>query len=104
MRIRLTMEVTVRMGNVFSSGNGLIGYMPDGTTYADLVRVFGRPQYGESGDNKTKAEWAGKINGLQFTIYDWKSPVDPKQNTDWHIGGQSEMTATLLVAYFKAAK
>ena len=53
------------------------GYLPEGTRYEDIVRVFGGPQIGMSPDGKTKAEWVGRINGLVFTIYDYKSRLDP---------------------------
>jgi len=85
-------------------GTGFVGYMPDGTTYKELVRVFGKPQQGLSADGKIQAEWTGSINGLPFTIYDYKAETGPKANRDWHIGGRTHLVATLLSAYFKSAK
>ncbi len=49
-----------------------------------------------------KAEWVGRINGLVFTIYDYKSKLDPERNTDWHIGGKQKFAAELVNLYFKA--
>ena len=63
--------------------------------------VFGKPQLGASPDGKTKAEWIGRINGLVFTIYDYKSQLDPERNTDWHIGGKLDLVADLVNIYFK---
>jgi len=56
----------------------------------------------EHPDSKIKAEWAGRINGLVFTIYDYKSKLDPERNTDWHIGGKTKFTAELVNLFFKA--
>jgi len=64
--------------------------------------VFGEPQFGGSLDGKIKAEWVGSINGLVFTIYDYKSRIDPERNTDWHIGGKVKLVAVLVNSYFKA--
>ena len=90
------------MGGVSHDNIGCKGYMPEGTLHEDIVRVFGGPQLGKSPDGKIKAEWVGRINGLVFTIYDYKSKVDPEQNTDWHIGGKIKMVAELVNLYFKA--
>ena len=62
----------------------------------------GEPQLAVSPDNKIKSEWVGRINGLVFTIYDYKSPLDPQRNTDWHIGGKQKLAVTLVNIYFKA--
>ena len=62
--------------------------------------MFGAPQFGKSPDGKIKVEWVGRINGLVFTIYDYKSRVDPAKNTNWHIGGKIKMTADLVNLYF----
>ena len=62
--------------------------------------MFGQPQLGKSLDGKIKAEWVGRINGLVFTIYDYKSSLDPDRNTDWHIGGKFNVVAQLVAIYF----
>jgi len=92
------------MGNANTVGTSCVGYMPGGTTYKELVCVFGKPQQGLSADGKIQAEWTGSINGLPFTIYDYKAETGPKVNKDWHIGGRTPVVAELLVAYFRAAK
>ena len=104
MKIKLAIDVEVKLGSGPETGMGCVGYMPEGTTYKELVRVFGKPRPGLYPDGKTKAEWYGKINGLEFSIYDYKSPVVPQKCTDWHIGGKSSLVADLLIAYFKVAK
>lgn len=102
MKVKAEIELTVEMGGVSHDGTGLEGYLPDGTRYENIVRVFGAPQMGKSLDGKTKAEWIGRINGLVFTIYDYKSDLDPKRNTDWHIGGKRKFAAELVNIYFSA--
>ena len=104
MKTKITLKLEVKMGNAKTVGTGCAGYMPDGTTYKELVRVFGKPQRGLSSDGKIQAEWTGSINGLPFTIYDYKAETGPKANRDWHIGGRTPVVAELLVAYFRAAK
>ncbi len=59
------------------------------------------PQQGKSPDGKIKMEWVGRINGLVFTIYDYKSRIDPERNTDWHIGGRVKFAAELVHLYFR---
>ncbi len=101
MKVRAMIDIDVVMGGVSHDGTGLQGYLPEGTRYEDVVQVFGEPQFGKSPDSKIKAEWIGKINGLVFTIYDYKSRIDPERNTDWHIGGRVLFIVELLTVYFK---
>lgn len=104
MKVRGTLNINVVMGEVSHNGTGCQGYLPEGTRYEDIVRVFGKPQSGTSLDGKIKVEWVGRINGLVFTIYDYKSRLDPERNTDWHIGGKIKFTADLVVMFFVAKK
>lgn len=62
--------------------------------------MFGRPQLGASKDGKIKAEWVGRINGLVFTIYDYKSRLEPERNTEWHVGGKHKIAGDILRLYF----
>lgn len=104
MKVRCELDIQVVMGNASHDNTGLQGYLPDGTSYQDIVGAFGEPQWcGQSPDGKTKVEWIGRVNGLLFTIYDYKSKVDPKDNTDWHIGGKVKFAAELVNLYFKKA-
>ena len=102
MKVRATLDLNVTMGGVSHDGTGCQGYLPEGTRYEDIVRVFGGPQLGASPDGKIKAEWVGRINGLVFTIYDYKSKLNPERNTDWHIGGKVKFVAELVCLYFKS--
>ena len=103
MKVSATLDVNVTMGGgVSPKFTSLQGYLPRGTDYRDIVRVFGKSQSGESPDGKIKAEWVGKINGIVFTIYDYNSVVKPKDNTNWHIGGKVDMVADLVTAYLRA--
>jgi hypothetical protein len=102
MKIKAEIDITVAMGGVSHDGTACQGYLPEGTRYEDIVRVFGAPQLGTSPDGKIKAEWVGRINGLVFTIYDYKSKLDPERNTDWHIGGKQKFVAELVYIFFRA--
>jgi hypothetical protein len=102
MKVKAEIDLMVEMGGVSHDGTGCQGYLPGGTRYEDIVRVFGKPQLGASLDSKIKAEWVGRINGLVFTIYDYKSKLDPERNTDWHIGGKQKFVAELVNIYFSA--
>jgi len=102
MKVKAEIDLRIEMGDVSHDGTGCQGYLPEGTRYEDIVRVFGTPQLGDSPDGKIKAEWVGRINGLVFTIYDYKSKLDPQLNTDWHIGGKQTFVAELVNLYFKA--
>lgn len=102
MKIKTELDLTVQMGGVSHRGTGCQGYLPEGTRYEEIVQVFGEPQLGVSLDGKIKAEWVGRINGLVFTIYDYKSTVEPQRNTSWHIGGKVKLVEELLNAYLKA--
>lgn len=101
MKVKAELDLKVEMGGVLHDGTGCQGYLPEGTRYEDIVRVFGAPQLGASPDNKIKAEWVGRINGLVFTIYDYKSRLEPERNTDWHIGGKNKFVATIILIYFQ---
>lgn len=100
MKIQATIDIDVVMGGVSHDGTGLQGYLPEGTRYEDIVRVFGEPQLGKSLDGKIQVEWVGRINGLVFTIYDYKSRLEPERNIDWHIGGKLKLSAELTRLYF----
>ncbi|MDO8568744.1 MAG: hypothetical protein Q7R57_08530, partial [Dehalococcoidales bacterium] len=73
MKVKAEIDLKVEMGGVSRDGTGLQGYLPEGTRYEDIVRVFGKPQFNASPDSKVKVEWVGRINGLVFTLYDYKS-------------------------------
>jgi hypothetical protein len=72
-----------------SNGTSLQGSIV--TTYAELVQVFGQPDYGPDADmDKTTCEWALQFeDGTIATIYDWKTRGTPYGQYDWHIGGSS---------------
>jgi len=73
-----------------TNGTGLKGYVT--TTYAQLVKVFGLPNYGPNdlGRDKVTCEWKLTFaDGTIATIYDWKLESTPMGVYDWHIGGVS---------------
>lgn len=67
--------------------------------YEDIVGTFGEPDNIGSDDGKVQVEWVLEIEGIVFTIYDYKENVPPEQVTEWHIGGKhgSEWLAKYLV-------
>jgi hypothetical protein len=60
--------------------------------------VFGRPING-SGDGKVNSEWIIKFtNGEVATIYDYKEPITPTDDYNWHIGGNKKWVVAKVVA------
>jgi len=102
----------VEMGVGNSNGTSLQGYFPDGTTYADLVKVFGEPTKNVSGHDKIDAEWVGLIDSETFTIYNYKTGKNylgdegqaVEDITDWHIGGRNKRVVDAVLDYFNSKK
>jgi hypothetical protein len=93
--------VTVKLDDLAATGGTYFqGYLPDGTTYKDLVKMFGEPNSVPKqwdGDGKTTAEWCGVVddpdNGVEdevFTVYDWKG------GSFWHVGAHRKQAALAL--------
>lgn len=77
-----------------ANGTSLMGYVD--VSYGELLSVFGPPLSGSS-DGKVKAEWLIEFDdGTVGTIYDYKSSVAPKHNTEWHVGGLSRRVVTMI--------
>lgn len=71
-------------------GTSLMGCVT--ATYDELVNVFGREHFGQSGDGKVNAEWCLEfVDGTIATIYDYKESSIPLLEYDWHIGGKSKL-------------
>jgi hypothetical protein len=102
MRVKRKYELGIKMGGVSVEGTSCQGYVLNGARYRDLIRVFGKPQKPDSLDGKVKVIWVGTIDGFIFTIYDYKSKIVPKNNTDWHIGGKVRLVEELVNLYFFA--
>jgi hypothetical protein len=80
-----------------TAGASLQGYLKDGSLFRDIVDVLGKPQRGDD-SGKVRVWWYGKINGLVFTLYDYKCQTALIVNADWHIGGHDPRVADLLNA------
>lgn len=87
----------------------LQGYVDDGVTYGDLVRIFGDPHRNGDGD-KTDAEWEFDVDGEPATIYNYKtgkaydpdgSEVSDLVGDDWHIGGNSQTVVDKINQYIE---
>lgn len=66
-------------------------------TYAQIEKVFGKPQY-EDIDGKVSAQWVLETeNGELGTLYDWKVGFDAtvwnSRTIQWHIGSHNELNA-----------
>ena len=57
MKVQAALDLNVTMGDVSHDGTGCQGYLPEGTRYEEIVRVFGQPQFGKSPDGKIKAKY-----------------------------------------------
>ena len=68
-------------------------------TFAELVEIFGRPNYGPNADlDKTTCEWNLKFeDGTIATIYDYKTSRTPMGEYEWHIGGHDTLAYTHIV-------
>ena len=78
-----------------ADGTSLMGYVD--ASYGKLRSVFGPPLSGSSGDGKVKAEWLIEFDdGTVGTIYDYKSSVTPKHNTEWHVGGRHHKVVAMI--------
>ena len=80
-------------------GTSLQGYLD--TTYSNLIKIFGEPHYGRSGDGKVQCEWHFEFeDGEVFTIYDYKERKAPENVTEWHIGGTKPNIVPRVQYYF----
>jgi len=86
-------------------------YMPEGTTYAQLVKAFGEPNKAEVDNFKTDVAWSGFIDGMLFTIYNYKTgkaylkeqgkAIEDLVGDDWHIGGKELAVVELVIEFLK---
>ena len=78
----------------FPSGTHLQGYIK--TNRAELRKVFGNPNMGESGDGKSKGkEWNLVVGGKRVTIYD-RREMGKKGTKYFNIGGDGKYSALLV--------
>ena len=72
MKIKAEIEITLtKINEVDCVGTHYLGEIK--ANYEKIVKAFGKPvlyPYGKG--DKIQAMWKGKINGLIFTIYDYK--------------------------------
>lgn len=83
--------------NVDITGTSLKGYIS--ISYEKLVEKVGRPNHYDSPYSKTQAEWHVKFtDGVIATIYDYKYDGDITSFTNWHVGGNSELSLSRIQA------
>ena len=87
-------SITIKKNPNFPSGTHLQGYIK--TNRAELRKVFGNPNMGESGDGKSKGkEWNLIVGGKRVTIYDYREK-DKKGTKYFNIGGDDKYGALLV--------
>ncbi len=68
-------------------------------SFNSLKVAFGDPDYIDLMDEKSSCEWILQIEGVVFTIYDWKEPLSPIHFPDrlieWHIGSHEKLPNNL---------
>jgi hypothetical protein len=87
-----------------ATGTSLQGHIE--TDYEELVKVFGKPQYGPNSEyhDKVTCEWCLWIEGSLVTIYDYKEDKTPMGTYSWHIGGKNKEAAELVYDAFFQSK
>ena len=72
-------------------------------SYDEIIEELGEPCFGESPDNKIRAEWVLQFeNGMVATIYDYKEYDIPLEEvTSWSIGGHKAEVADLVTELFE---
>ena len=104
------MKLVMSQNQEEADGTSLVGYMPYGTTYEQLVKAFGQPiLYTEADGDKVDAEWVGWIDDQLFTIYNYKTGhvylgsegifFKDLVGDDWHIGGRDSRVVDLIVEH-----
>ncbi len=69
-------------------------------TFAELVEIFGKPNYGPNDHNldKVTCEWMIEFeDGVKASIYDYKTHSTPMGEYEWHIGGYDAQAYTHVV-------
>lgn len=80
-----------------NNGTSLQGYIT--ISYKELVKAFGKPHWTDG--DKTTAEWCFKtVEGVVFTIYDYKNCSTPRGEYLWHIGGKGELVVAIVQVLF----
>jgi hypothetical protein len=87
-------SIRIAKNRNFPSGTSLQAYIK--TNRAELRKVFGNPNMGESADGKSKGkEWNLWVGGKRVTIYD-KREKDKKGTKYFNIGGNGKFGALLV--------
>lgn len=89
-------SVVRKDGRYSTKFTGFVGALD--IAYSDLVRVFGQPNRGRSGDNKVECEWVLRTPSGVATIYNYKDGIGylgvadclpVSKIRDWHVGGHA---------------
>lgn len=74
------------------------------TTYNEIVKQFGEPTFGQSGDKKVTYEWFLKTSyGEVISIYDWKEYRDFAKNENiwWNVAASTPVAKMNLIKELK---
>lgn len=90
-------------------GSSYQGVLPFEIHFKELVEILGPPtKLSEPGSrSKSDAEWTGKVEGLEFTLYNYKDgPAYQKDGsgsidkvTSWNVGGYLGIAADKIATY-----
>jgi len=97
----------VEMGNSSLYQTSLMGEI--NVSYERLVEVFGTPYKYPDDGYKADVEWDGSIDGLVFTIYNYKDGKNylgdeglaVEDITNWHIGGKRHRVVKKILEYIE---
>ncbi len=84
--------------NIEEDGIRLLGTIP--FYYHELVEIFGIPDFGPDNEGtNSSCLWSIKFeDGTIATVYDWHSPLTPRNRYQWHIGGYDNKAFKLVKA------
>jgi hypothetical protein len=94
------MEVTTMKKTSDINGTSLQGYITIAVN--ELVEKFGVAH--QIFGDKTTMEWAFRIGGVVFTIYDYKCGSTPPDAYRWHIGGHNRVAVETVAKLFPLHK
>lgn len=96
--------ISNKLNRLRINGTSFVGHIH--ATYAQLVEVFGEPNFGpngQSGDGKITCSWYLEFNNeIVATIYDWKTPHTPMNSYDWHVGGKEKLAFECVLDYYNS--
>lgn len=103
--IKLNVEIDVKISTLknhnYLTGTCLQGYL-SGYNFKQIKKALKGLEIDPC--DKNYFSWAGYINGMIFTIYDYskRDNIGINKINEWHIGGKNKNIVPLIKAYVKA--